>query len=86
MKKFDVAPLTRGLLFVQVRVSGMQFGAWGMRHYGPRPIKQDALRFYTEHLQALLPDIQASQRERETQQSVVPTAFVTFRTRKSQVC
>lgn len=71
---------------VQISVSGIQYGAWGLRQYGPKPMRVDALRFYVDHLKALLPKIQEVQRERGTpQERVVPTAFVTFRSRKAQV-
>ena len=35
----------------QVRVIGMAYGAWGVRQYGNKPHKEDALTFYIRHLQ-----------------------------------
>ena len=38
-------------LLPQVRVIGMAYGAWGVRQYGNKPHKEDALTFYIQHLQ-----------------------------------
>ena len=64
----------------------MQYGAWGMQRYGAKPHKQDALDFYMEHIKALLPHIHAQQAAcRADPQRILPTAFVTFKSRRAQV-
>ena len=46
----------------------------------------DALQFYVEHLQELVRQIrQARERLRDKAEAAMPAAFVTFRTRTSQV-
>ena len=72
---------------MQMRVLGLQYGTWGMQRYGAKPQKQDALEFYVEHIRALLPHIQAQQAACKADPNrILPTAFVTFKTRRAQVC
>lgn len=64
----------------------MQFGAWGMHRYGAKPHKQDAMDFWVAHVRALLPHIHEQQRAcRADPQRILPTALVTFKTRRAQV-
>ena len=57
-----------------------------MHRYGAKPHKQDALDFWVAHVRALLPHIHEQQRAcRADPQRILPTAFVTFKTRRAQV-
>ena len=63
---------------------GWQYGAWGLDRYGPNPKAVDALQFYTARLQQLWLMITEQQQLALTQ--FASAAFVTFRTRRAQVC
>jgi hypothetical protein len=61
----------------QVRVVGVQYGAWGMQRYGATPRRVEAL----EHLAGWLRELQrriAAERH-EASRKLLPSAFVTFR-------
>ncbi len=68
---------------LQVRVLGLKHGAWGVERYGNRPMKVDALEFYPAKLAELLRLM--AERQAAARSSFVPTAFVTFKTRRAQV-
>ena len=57
-----------------------------MRQYGNKPHKADALTFYIQHLQALVPHVKEQQQAcRDNPDKILPTAFVTFKSRQAQV-
>ena len=63
---------------------GWQFGGWGLEQYGPNPKAVDAIDFYTARLQQLWLMMAEQQQLSSTQ--FVPAAFVTFQSRRAQVC
>ncbi|KAK9819826.1 hypothetical protein WJX72_002804 [[Myrmecia] bisecta] len=66
-----------------VRVIGARYGKWGLDNYGKTPKKVDALKFYPARLRALLPQIKEAQAKASEQ--ALPSAFVTFKDRHTQV-
>ena len=70
-------------LCMQVRVIGARYGKWGLDNYGKTPKKVDALEFYPARLRALLPQIKEAQAQAGEQ--ALPSAFVTFKDRHTQV-
>ncbi|GFH18694.1 uncharacterized protein HaLaN_15542 [Haematococcus lacustris] len=68
---------------LQVTVIGPTLGAWGIKNYGVKPVKVDAITFWSDRLRQLADQIHVSQAN--CLQRPVPSAFVTFQTRATQV-
>jgi len=58
-------------------------GEWGREKYGMKPVKKDALEYWPERLERLKEEILVETAEARNKN--VPCAFVTFRSRRSQV-
>ena len=67
----------------KVLVTGPTMGAWGMEKYGKKPQKVDAFEFYIDRLEYLRSEILKEQME--AKQKEYPAAFVSFKTRRTQV-
>ncbi|KAK9811621.1 hypothetical protein WJX72_007134 [[Myrmecia] bisecta] len=66
-----------------VTVLGVKHGSWGRERFGKRPSRVDALEYYPAKLRELVRLME--ERQRAARQRFVPTAFVTFKTRRAQV-
>ncbi|KAL4447960.1 hypothetical protein ABPG75_005179 [Micractinium tetrahymenae] len=73
----------RDIKVIKVAVVPAALGAWGLRKYGPAPLRVNALQHYRDRLVELRRLI-AEERELALQR-VLPSAFVTFKTRRAQV-
>ncbi|KAL0039508.1 hypothetical protein WJX77_000232 [Trebouxia sp. C0004] len=67
----------------KVKVVGAKYGMWGLRKYGTTLTNVDALVFWPDRLACLADQIQVEQRR--ALKLAVPSAFVTFKTRRAQV-
>lgn len=66
-----------------MRVIGPRYGAWGTEKYGRKPVKVNAYEFMRERMNYLRDEVLKSQKD--SHEVVQPSAFVTFRSRRSQV-
>eukprot|EP00891_Asterochloris_glomerata_P001750 jgi/Astpho2/1750/Aster-04171 len=66
-----------------VNVVGAKYGMWGLRRFGPKPVQLDCLDFWPQRLMFLAEQIREQQRVAQTRPT--PAAFVTFKSRRSQV-
>ncbi|DBA81315.1 TPA: hypothetical protein ACH3X2_006925 [Trebouxia sp. C0005] len=67
----------------KVKVVGAKYGMWGLRKYGTTLTNVDALVFWPDRLACLADQIKVEQRR--ALKLAVPSAFVTFKTRRAQV-
>lgn len=67
----------------KVLVTGPTMGAWGTEKYGKKPKKVDAFEFYIDRLEYLRSEILKEQVEAKKKD--YSSAFVTFKTRRTQV-
>lgn len=66
-----------GLLILQLKILGPQYGMWGLRKYGTTLTKVDALVFWPDRLTCLADMIKIEQEK--ARKLAVPAAFVTFK-------
>ena len=62
---------------LQVNVVGAKYGMWGLRQFGPKPVKLDCLDFWPQRLMFLAEQIREQQRVAHNRPT--PAAFVTFK-------
>lgn len=65
------------------KVVGLTMGTWGTEKYGKKPISVDAFEFYIDRLEYLRSEI--LQEQELAKKKPLPSSFVSFRSRKSQV-
>ncbi|KAL3134038.1 hypothetical protein ABBQ32_008470 [Trebouxia sp. C0010 RCD-2024] len=71
------------LPILQLKILGPQYGMWGLRKYGTTLTQIDALVFWPDRLTCLADMIKIEQEK--ARKLAVPSAFVTFKTRRAQV-
>ena len=71
---------------LQVTVVGLKYGDWATAKYGTGPTRVDALDFAVEKLKALHKECLKHQKDcLPPNEKVMPAAFITFKTCRTQV-